>query len=478
MDTEVVRLTEPLPRVETATRSGLVGFALAVVVLAALWVAPLPMSVPARHALAIACFMVVLWIAESLPHAFTGLLGCWLFWALHVVPAGVAFSGFSSEAPWFLLGALLMAAMVLESGLGRRLAFMILSRVGSSFRRILFAFILTDFLMTFLVPAGPPRVILLGSIVLAFVSSYGLERKGNIARALILAITFSATLFDKGVLASTPSILARSLIVEYGHVQVSWTRCFVAYAPLDIINMVACWWILVRLYPPEIADLPGGKAVLRAQLDGMGRWTGREKRAAALAALAVGLWATDFLHHINPAVIGLGVGLMGTFPGIRVLSVDDTKKVNFLVVIFMGATISMANVLRETKALDAISGALFAVIAPYVHDVLHSTIVLYWSAFAAHLLLASETSMIAVSMPLVMTFALANHLDPLALGLVWSYATGAKLFIYQSLVLIAGYSLGCFDSRDVLKLGAFFLITQSILLLFLVPYYWPLIGIG
>jgi di/tricarboxylate transporter len=60
---------------------------------------------------------------------------------------------------------------------------------------------------------------------------------------------------------------------------------------------------------------------------------------------------------------------------------------------------------------------------------------------------------------------------------VWSYSTGGKLFIYQSLVLIAGYSFGCYTARDVFKIGLFFLITQSILLLVLVPFYWPLLGI-
>ncbi len=107
-----------------------------------------------------------------------------------------------------------------------------------------------------------------------------------------------------------------------------------------------------------------------------------------------------------------------------------------------------------------------------------STLLLYWSAFAAHLVLASETSMIAASMPLVMRFALEHHLSPLALGLVWSFATGGKLFIYQSLVLIAGHSFGVFDSRDVLRVGAFFLLVQSFVILLLAPLYWPLIGIN
>jgi hypothetical protein len=85
--------------------------------------------------------------------------------------------------------------------------------------------------------------------------------------------------------------------------------------------------------------------------------------------------------------------------------------------------------------------------------------------------------MIAVSMPLVMNFAVKNHLNALALGMIWSFATGGKLFIYQSLVLIAGYTFGSFNAKDVFKIGLFFLITQSLLMLLIVPFYWPLIGI-
>ena len=63
------------------------------------------------------------------------------------------------------------------------------------------------------------------------------------------------------------------------------------------------------------------------------------------------------------------------------------------------------------------------------------------------------------------------------MGLVWSFATRGKLFIYQSLVLIAGYSFGCYTAQDIRKLGFFFLVAESILLLLLVPLYRPLLGI-
>jgi len=454
------------------------GTALGILVLPTLWFAPLPLEPAAQHALAISALMVIFWIVEPIPHAMTGLLGCWLFWALEVVPERTVFSGFTSEAPWFLLGALFIAAMVTESGLARRLAFTMLARVGSSYSRILLAFVLTDFVMTFLVPAGPPRVLLLGAIILGVVSSFGLDSKSNVARGLMLAMVFAATQFDRLILGSTPAILARSLIVEHGQVPVYWSQWLIAYLPIDVVYIVSIWWLVSRLYPPEKNELPGGQAFVEEQLRNLGPWTPAEKRAAVWTGLAIVIWATDFLHHVSPAVVGLGIGLAATIPGIGVLKMEDLRKVNFMVFLFMGTTISMGGALRETQALDVLANAAFGLVAPLIESTFDSALVLYWMAFASHIILGSQTANIAVTMPVVMNYAVANNLDPLAVGLIWSFSAAGKFFIYQSLVLIAGYTFGCYNGRDVFRISGFFLILDWVLLLLMVEFYWPLLGIG
>ena len=443
-----------------------------------LWYFPLPLEPRAQHAVAIAILLIAFWTTEILPHAITGLLGCWLFWTMGVAEARVALGGFSSDAPWFLLGALFIGAMATESGLAKRLAYAMLSGVGTSFPRMLMAFILTCFLMTFMIPAGPPRVILLGTIVLGVIETYGLERTSNVAKSLILAVTFSASLFDKSIIGSTPSILARNLISEFGRVPVYWSQWFIAYVPLDVFNIVITWWVLQRMFPPETNELPGGVALIRKEKERLGRWTASEKKAAFWIVLGVSLWATDFIHHLNPAIVGLGVGLAAAFPRIGVLTRDQIGKINFPIFLFMGSTISMAEVLRETGAVKVLAGVLFGYIGPMLTTAFHSTLVLYWAAFIAHLVLASETAMVSITMPPLMQFALNHGFNPLAVGMVWTFAVGGQLFIYQSLVLIAGYSFSCFSARDVLKLGGFFLIAEILMLLLLVPFYWPLIGIS
>lgn len=193
--------------------------------------------------------------------------------------------------------------------------------------------------------------------------------------------------------------------------------------------------------------------------------------------LAVGLWTTDFLHHISPAMIGLGVGLFAVLPRLGVLNIEDLKRLNYLPVFFVATAVSMGQVLVSTKALDVLTNVLFAWMEPLVTNVYSSTLVLYWTAFVYHIFLASEVSMLGTSIPILMKFATTNGLDPLALGMVWTFASGGKIFVYQSAVMIVGYSYGYFDGRDMLRIGLALTVIESVLLLLVVPFYWPLIGI-
>jgi di/tricarboxylate transporter len=80
-------------------------------------------------------------------------------------------------------------------------------------------------------------------------------------------------------------------------------------------------------------------------------------------------------------------------------------------------------------------------------------------------------------MPLLMRFAKENNLSPLAIGMIWTFASGGKIFIYQSPVLVVGYSYGRFEAKDLLKVGFVLTLVECLILLFLVPLYWPLLGI-
>ena len=145
------------------SRVVIAGQVLCLLVPLAVWFAPLPLEPNTKHGFAIIGFMVVAWITRAMDYALAGLVGCFLFWALGIVKFPVAFSGFANDTAWFLFGALLLGVIATRSGAARRLAYFIMLHVGITYPRILLGLIITDFLLTFIVPSGIARVVIMAS---------------------------------------------------------------------------------------------------------------------------------------------------------------------------------------------------------------------------------------------------------------------------------------------------------------------------
>ncbi|HYL37923.1 MAG TPA: SLC13 family permease [Bryobacteraceae bacterium] len=461
-----------------ATSRGWILAAAVIGIPVAVWFAPLGLDPKVQHAIAVSLFMIVSWMTHALDHALAGFIGCFLCWALGVVKFETAFSGFSNSTPWFLFGAVLFGMMASKTGLAKRIAYMLMLRIGNTYSRLLLGLILSDFVLTFIAPSGIARVVIMATIALGLIEAFGLGQGSNVARGMFLILTYTAGLFDKFVIAGAASITARGFIESVGGVEVLWSRWLLAYLPCAVITILIAWRLTLRMYRPEKPALPGGAAFLREEVEKLGPWTPLEKKAALLMLIAIALWMTDFLHHISPAMVGLGVGLLGVLPVVGVLDIDDLKKVNYLPVFFVACALSMGNVLLSTKALDILTNAMTGWMAPLATNAFSTPLVLFWSAFGYHIFLGDEVSMLATSIPVLMKFAHAHGLDPLSTGMMWTFAAGAKIFVYQSAVMVVGYSYGYFSARDFFRIGAWLTLVQFGLLLLIVPLYWPLIGIG
>lgn len=463
--------------IKISTRT-VVGSILMVAVPAFLWFAPLNFELTAKHALAVAAFMIVAWITEPIPHALTGLIGCYLFWVLKVVHFEVAFSGFADQTPWFLFGAGLFGMMATKTGLARRLAYLIIHRVGASYSRLLLGIILSSFLLTFLVPSGIACVVIMAAVALGLMQVFGLGQGSNIGKGIFITLTYTAGCFDKMVIAGPSTILGRGLIENGANIHVYYSLWLLAFLPCAVVTIFGIWRLVVWLYPPEPAALDRGAEFLRDELEKMGPWTALEKKALFLMLLAIALWMTDLLHHISPAIIGLGIGLLACVPAIGILDQEDMKRLNYLPVFFVASAICMGNVLVQTGALRTMTAIMFDWMRPLISASTYAlAVVPYWTAFVYHIFLGNEIGMLATSMPGLMNFAHANGIHPLPLGLIWAFAAGGKIFVYQSGVLVAGYSYGYFKARDVFRVGLCVTVIESLVLLLIVPFYWPLIGI-
>jgi di/tricarboxylate transporter len=179
---------------------------------AILWFIPTHLDPQSRHAIALTVFMILAWATEAMDHGLTGLLGCYLFWALGVVKFEVAFSGFADDTPWFLMGAILFGTIASKSGLARRLAYLVLVRVGTGYSRLLLGLILSDFLLTLVVPSGMARVSIMAAVAVGLMQAFGLGPGSNVGRGMFLILTYTAGVFDKTIIAAPPAVTGTGII--------------------------------------------------------------------------------------------------------------------------------------------------------------------------------------------------------------------------------------------------------------------------
>jgi solute carrier family 13 (sodium-dependent dicarboxylate transporter), member 2/3/5 len=468
-----------VPQAQHRERSTVVlaGQILCLIVPVLIWFSPLALEPRIKHMFAIGAFMIIAWITQAAEFALAGFVGCFLFWALGVAPFNVAFAGFANHTAWFLFGALLIGTIADRCGLARRLAYTVMGRVGISYSRILLGLVIVSFLLTFIVPSGLARVAILAAIALALLEAFQARRGSNIARGMFLVLTYTGNIFDKMLLAGAGSITAAGLIQKISGVRVLWGEWLFAFLPCSIVTVIFAWWLTLRLYPPERTSVAPDQEYFRRELTRMGPWSAAETRGALLIGCAMVLWMTDSLHHIPPTMVALGVGLFALLPRVGVLDADAMRHLNYMPVFFVAEAVSMGNVLEATHGLGVLTSGVFHWIQPALTNIYSTTAVLYWTAFFYHFLLASEISMLATSIPLVVKYATAHGFNPLQLGLIWTFAAGGKLFAYQSGVLLLGYSYGYFEARDLIKMGAWLTLLEFLVLMLLVPFYWPLLGI-
>jgi len=442
------------------------------------WLAPLSIQPNTRVALTISAFMIVAWMTEIMEYAAAGLIGLLLFWYFGAAEPAVIFSGFVSDASWFYLGAMLIGAMATKSGLPQKIGNWVVSNVGVTYSRLVLGVIIIDFLLTFIVPSGAAVLVVMASIAMGIVNIFGAKKGSNIGRGLFLVITYTTSIFNKMIIAGTAAIIARSIIESSGGVAISWALWFAAFLPCAIVTIFASWWLTLKLFPPETENLAGREQELALHFRTKTPWTPLGIKSALLCGLALALWLTDWLHHIPPSIVAFGVGLVAFLPFVEVLDEHDFRRLNLLPFFFVAAALGMGEVLKVTGGLTILTDTFVGGIAPFLSDQSTAVGALYWGGFLYHFVTASEISMLATSLPILMEFAKTNNLDPAWIGMIWSFASGGKLFAYQSAILVLGYSYGYFQHTDLIKIGAILTILEFVVLAVSVAFYWPLLGLG
>lgn len=264
-----------IPRPEGLTPAAWHYFALFIAVIAALITEPFPGPVVGFVGIAFGGAMV-----------FVGKTpGDGLRWAL---------SGFSNSTVWLIYAASLFALGYEVTGLGRRIALILVHKLGGKTLGLGYAVALSDLVLAPFTSSNTARASSVFPIVSNIPPLYGSSPTQNPRKigSYIMWTAFASQCVSSSMFltALAPNVLAVELARKIAKVDISWTAWFYGFLPLGIVLFLAVPLLGYILYPPELKSSEEVPKWAGAQLAALGKITRRELTMAILAMIALICW--------------------------------------------------------------------------------------------------------------------------------------------------------------------------------------------
>jgi L-tartrate/succinate antiporter len=372
-----------------------------------------------------------------------------------------ALSGFINSTVWLIFGAFVFAMGYEKTGLGRRIALMLVKRLGGSTLGLGYAIATSDLLLAPFTPSNTARSAgTIFPIINKVPELYGSGAGESPRRigAYLMWVAFSTTCVTSSMFltALAPNLFAIELVRKTAGVDLTWTEWAVGFLPIGVPLFLALPWLVYKLYPPEIQTSSEVPRWAARELATLGRITIKETMMAALVAAALALWIAGG-SLIDPAMVALAaISLMVIF---SLVTWDDIvgNRTGWNVLVSFATLLTLADGLARAGVIDWIGHGVSALLSGRSPILVMTTLVALF--FVLHYMFASLTAHATALLPVMLatgaaipgmpvrTFAMLMVFSLGLMGVLTPYATGPAPVYFGS---------GYIPRKDFWRLGLIF----------------------
>lgn len=290
------------------------------------WYLPISEAISenAWHLLIIFIATIIGIILNPLPMGVIALLSILACVLTKTLSLSECLSGFSDSIVWLVVFAFFISNGFIKTGLGSRIAYYVLSKIGNSTLGISYALVIADFVLSPLIPSATARG---GGVIFPIAKSIcksfsdhdhpGVSSKngGFIMSVCTQSAVITSTLF---ITAMAANPLAVKLAEQAGF-SISWIDWAIAAIVPGIVSLALMPLVIYYLYPPTIKYSDSAPKIAREKLDAMGRFSIHEIIMILVFVLLIVLWINGPKLGLQPTIAAL--------LGLSILFV--TKVINF-----------------------------------------------------------------------------------------------------------------------------------------------------
>jgi len=449
---------------------------IALILCALIALAPTPAGLTraGQNAIAIFALCFILWVTNALPLAVTSLLAIVLLPVLRVLPADRSFSLFGSPVVFFILGAFMLAAALMDSGLSTRLAVAFIRQFGRSPRSLIAGVVFSGGFLAFWMPEHAVAAMLF-PIVLEIGRALDVTpKRSRYGAALFLALAWGTVIGGVAtLLGGARAPLALGILGEHYGISIGFLDWMIAVAPFSIVMMFVAHFVLTRFFTMDIESVASAKAALDKKARALGPLSRREKGVGLITILTIATWVLAGVEIGLATVSILAAVVLFVFNLISWKSVEEY--VNWGVILMYGGAIAIASALHQTggaKWLADIAMARAAGLPAF------GVIVVF--AVVAALLTEAISNVAAVALLLPVCFGIAEGAGIAPVAVVYAVAVPAGLAFALPMGTppnAIAYSAGYYRLRDAVVAGALLKGIALVLLILVAKFYWPLLGV-
>ncbi|HXF86965.1 MAG TPA: DASS family sodium-coupled anion symporter [Xanthobacteraceae bacterium] len=476
------------------------GLWLSIIAFVGVLLMPTPENLPVagHRMLAILAFAVIVWMTEALEYPVSAIvIAALMAFLLGFSPnpanpkallgtsgaLTLAFSGFANTALVLVASALFLSAAMTLTGLDRRIALSILSRVGIETRHVVVGTILVGIVIAFLVPSTTARVACLVPITLGIIAAFGMGKKSAFAAMLMITTVQTASIWNVGIkTAAAQNMVAVGFIEKAFGQTITWLEWFIAAAPFAALMSIALYFVMTRMMPPEVAQVAGGRAAIRKSLADLGPMKLSEKKLLTISLTLLAFWATEgVLHKFDTSTTTITAVALMFMPGIGIMSWKDAQsRIPWGTVILFGIGISLGTALLQTKGAVWLADLVVAEFGLKQATALFILGVMSLFLIVIHLGFASATALAAAMIPIVIAVLQGVgtpgiNVVGMTMLLQFVVSFGFILVVNAPQNMVA-YGTETFEARDFVRTGVVLTAIAFALVMLLGATYWKWLG--
>ncbi|QTE21710.1 SLC13 family permease [Polaribacter cellanae] len=416
-------------------------------------------SEKADAVIAVAVWMVIWWITETVNIAITALLPLILFPLLKIMNIADVGANYGSPIIFLFFGGFVLALALEKVNLHKRIALNIVKLTGTTPNKVVLGFILATAFMSMWISNTASTVVMLPiaiSVIRLLIKDEDGFTKGdkNFALSIMLGIAFGANAGGIATVIGTPpnSVLIGLLENQY-NIQISFLTWISFGLPFSLLIITAVYVVLVKwMFPCKDILFTASGNIIDDEIKKIGKISKEEKRVLTVFAIIVLLWVTrTIINSIFPAlklsdtIISL-IGAVSLFAiplnfkkGNFILEWKDTEKLAWGILFLFGGGLALAKGMASSGLVDLITETISAGNFPVLLTV---SLLILLMLFMTELM--SNVALVAVLAPVVAGIAIGLKIPILNLLIPVTMASSCAFMLPMAtppnaIVFASGY---------------------------------------